>query len=459
MSGGTTIKTPRREGGPRGAYRLVVLHAPGKQQAGATVALGPKAVTIGRRESEPDVLALDDGEASRAHAVVEPAGEGHRIRDLGSSNGTFVMGRRVAEYVLTDGEVIRVGAHIVLYQFVSFEDARQVGAVRRTESKLVGVSFALDRVRAAIAVAAGKAAPVLILGESGTGKELVAHELHRLSGRSGQLVAVNCAALPKDLVEAELFGRARGAFTGAAEASRGLFGEAEGGTLVLDELGEMPLDVQPKLLRALATGEVRGVGETRARHADVRIIAATNVPLEAAVEQGAFRGDLWARVSGVRIEVPPLRTRREDVLPLVAHFWAATGASPVELTADAAEALVVHDWRFNAREIEQVVHALSDEVSRRARLDIQDLPARFSEPFSSRLEVTPIAEVPLALRVRRDGTPSAEELTEVLRHFEGSFARAADFFGKDRKQVYRWAERYGIDPESLRPAGDGDGDG
>jgi transcriptional regulator with GAF, ATPase, and Fis domain len=307
--------------------------------------------------------------------------------------------------------------------------------------------------RERVRTVARAAVPVLILGETGVGKELVAGEVHRESGRRGPFVAVNCAALPAELVESELFGHVKGAFTGATGESKGLFGEADGGTLFLDEIGEMPFALQAKLLRALATGEVRAVGAATARTVDVRVVAATNVLLDAAVEEKRFRGDLHARLLGSVVPVPPLRERRADILVLVDHFLAAEGCA-VEPTPDAAEALLVHRWPYNVRELEQIVRAAAPDAREAGALGLDQLPPPLRAPLAARTgpkaTPPPPAELPILLRVRRDGTPNADELREVLTHFEGNVAQVAAYFGRDRRQVYRWAERLGVELAAFR---------
>jgi two-component system response regulator AtoC len=201
---------------------------------------------------------------------------------------------------------------------------------------------------------------VLITGESGTGKEVIAREIHRSSPRcGGSFVAVNCGAIPPGLLETELFGHAAGAFTGAAEEKQGLFEEADGGTLLLDEIGSMEPALQVKLLRALDTGTIRRVGETLDRHISVRILAATNTDLEAAMESGLFRRDLFYRLNVIRIEVPPLRDRKEDIIPLVEHFVnmfnKKMGLKVSHISKEAREALLNCPWKGNVRELQNVV--------------------------------------------------------------------------------------------------------
>jgi len=243
---------------------------------------------------------------------------------------------------------------------------REVFALQRRlgEGSLVGVSEAMAALRQAIARVAPIPSSVLILGESGTGKELVARELHRL-GRNpaGPFVAINCAALPAELVESELFGHERGAFTGAVAQRKGAFEAAAGGTLFLDEIGELPAVAQAKLLRALESHEIQRVGTNRMVPVDTRVIAATNRDLEALVTQGGFRDDLLYRLNVHTIMVPPLRARREDVAVLAERFLDETcrrfGMLPRQLSGEARELLVAHDWRRNnVRELRNTIERM-----------------------------------------------------------------------------------------------------
>ena len=242
--------------------------------------------------------------------MVEREGDSWVARDQGSRNGTWVNGLRADSAALTHGSLIRLGSTLLLFiecQMSAGEDAGR--------SEVMGPSAAMRRVRHEARLAAGQPLPILLTGETGVGKERVAREIHRLSGRRGPFVALNCAAISAALAESELFGHAAGAFTGATARREGLFDAARGGTLLLDEIGEMPPDLQPKLLRALALGEVRPVGDTAAHAVDVRVVAATNRNLEAEVAAGRFRADLLARLDGLTLRLPALRKRREDSLP------------------------------------------------------------------------------------------------------------------------------------------------
>jgi transcriptional regulator with GAF, ATPase, and Fis domain len=448
---GRTV-TGAADGGPHRlvrAERLVVVFAPGKVEARARLLdpAGPP-VVIGREPGDGGVT-LPDREASRRHAEVCFEDGGWRVRDLGSRNGVQVDGVTTAEAPLVDGRVLRIGGSVLVFSSVEVA----AGAPLRAEGdRLLGASVAMQLLRGELAQVAPRPLPVLLLGESGTGKELAARELHALSGRRGPLVTVNCAAIAPAVAESELFGHVAGAFTGATARREGLFAAADGGTLFLDEVGDLPLELQPKLLRALAVGEVRPVGGSETRTVDVRVVAATLVQLEQAVASGAFRGDLHARLAGWTVTMPPLRARRDDVLVLAAA-WLAAHVPAARLSPGAAEALVLHGWPYNVRELEHVLAVAAaragDEVIR-----AEHLPGGLGAGVlaRSRGEAAAVpAEVPLALLVDAGAAqPTVEDLVRVLRHHRGSVALTAAFYGRDRRQIYRWLERLGLDPESYR---------
>jgi two-component system response regulator HydG len=271
---------------------------------------------------------------------------------------------------------------------------------------LVGVSDAMAQLRGGLTRAAGAPFPILIEGESGVGKELVARAVHAASGRRGPFVAVNCAALAEDLLDAELFGHARGAFTGAAVERRGLFEEAHGGTFFLDEVAELSARGQAKLLRVLQEGELRRLGENAARRIDVRLVAASNRPLHGEVLADRFRADLRFRLDVVRLRVPPLRERREDIAVLAAHFWQAIAADTgtrAQLAPSLLASLSAYEWPGNARELQNAVAAIAVHAPRRGLVRAADLP--------------PLWGVAAA--------PAPASLASARRSFEITFVRAA----------------------------------
>ena len=279
-------------------------------------------------------------------------------------------------------------------------------------------------------------------GETGSGKERLAQFVHAQSGRPGQFVAVNCAALPKDLIASELFGHVRGAFSGAGTARTGMVLAADRGTLFLDEIGDMPLDLQPVLLRVLQERKVRPVGSDREQAVDLRVVAATNADLERAIDDNRFRADLYARLAEVHLNLPPLRERRREILPLLRQFLQEAGCRR-ELTADAAEALLLWRWPFNVRQVQS--------VARHASLGMPDAP----------LDLPSVAawcpELKALLKDREPATPAPspyaerrEELKRVLRANGGNVAAAARQLGKPRSQLYRWIKEYALGVEDFR---------
>jgi len=430
--------------------RLLVVHSPSREDIGRAHILDGKPVEIGRTSSrEPKAgFALKDSSVSRLHAIVEASGPGHKIRDLGSRNGTHVQGIRSQESAVDDGAILRVGETVLMFQVLK---VRRDEALVGERPPLLGSSLAMERVRGQIDTLGPENIPVLIQGESGVGKEVVASELHARSGRSGAFVPVNCGGLPADLVENELFGHVEGAFTGAGKRAKGLFVSADGGTIFLDEIGEMPLDMQPKLLRVLSTGEVRPVGSTQARTVQVRVVAATNRSLQDRVDVEAFRGDLYARLSGWRIDVPALRHRREDILSIARRMPGQGRELP--MTADAAEALLLYDWPYNVRELLQVVSAAIVRAGKGVEIGLIHLPQEVRGRVGARVRRVPdpgTVTAPLELAVRRDGTPTQADLERVLSKYAGNVSQVAGFFGKERAQVYRWIRRYGIDTAAFR---------
>ena len=320
---------------------------------------------------------------------------------------------------------------------------------------LIGQSPAIRQLQAAIERLAGRDVVVLIQGESGTGKELVARALHAAGRRDGPFLAINCSAIPDTLIDSELFGHARGAFTGATTDRDGVFVEADGGVLFLDEIGDMPLHVQARLLRVLQEGEVRPVGSTDVKKIDVRVIAATHVELRAAAEAGRFREDLFYRLNVVTLRVPPLRERSEDVPLLAAHFLRKhCGPAAPTLTPDALDALVAAPWPGNVRELENaLLHALAfhhGDVIGRESLPPQ-IHARAPSGAPAAVE-DPVHLLPLSEAKRQvNATFEREYLMKVLERARGSVSEAARLAGIDRTNLRRLLKRYDIQSGAYRP--------
>ena len=315
---------------------------------------------------------------------------------------------------------------------------------RESESALLGESLPMRRLREEITRVAATDARVLITGENGTGKELVARQIHRLSERSGaRLVEVNCAAIPEDLIESELFGHVRGSFTGASEDRRGKFEEADGATLFLDEVADMSAKTQAKVLRALQEGRFTRVGGTRPIESDARVLSATNKNLSEEIRRGAFREDLYFRLAVVPIEVPPLRERPDDIPLLAEHFLREAsgrfGRKPKSLSAAAVEALQAYRWPGNVRELKNLIERLmilcpSEEVRR------EDLPAEIRDAIGE--SIAPNAP----LRDARDDF-ERRYILAALRKYRGNVSRTAEALDLERSNLYRKLKTYGIEVE------------
>jgi len=312
------------------------------------------------------------------------------------------------------------------------------------ERPIVAASQGMIEVLELVERAAEFKSTVLLTGESGTGKEVLARAIHAQSPRRGEaFVAVNCAAIPENLLESELFGHARGAFTGADRARRGLFVEADGGTLFLDEIGELPLALQAKLLRALQEEEVRPVGESKPRHVDVRVLAATARDLEGEVRSGRFREDLFYRLDVLRVRVPPLRERREDIPLLVDHFLASFAAAlgkPVrELADDALAKLVAYPWPGNVRELENVIERAVILV-RGERIGTRDLPPNVTAPAR---EAPPGGAADFSLREARRACET-QAIERALAATNGNRTHAARLLGISHRALLYKLKEYGL---------------
>ncbi|MCO4763141.1 MAG: sigma 54-interacting transcriptional regulator [Myxococcales bacterium] len=429
--------------------RLVVIHPFGPNP----IDLYAGDNLVGRTPTAGATVILPHGTVSRRHLRLRWNGEAHVIADEGSHNGTFVGGQRLTKgqtATLAHGDIVRCGDVVSVYERRNLAQAcPPADAVR-----VPGESFAAGRLRAEIDRVARDPASALIIGETGTGKEIIAREMHRLSGRTGAFVALNCAALSPQLIESQLFGHVRGAFTGAAMAREGLFRAADGGTLFLDEIGELPLPLQPKLLRALQERRVRPVGGTREVAVNVRVVAATNQDLHARVADEQFRRDLYARLRMHEVSVPALRQRKADIVGWITHFraqWQADRPGEVakgpQLTPQAAEMVAGADWPENLRGVDQLVHRWA-HIDRQIRPDELGLtPARLATESSvAAPDETPVdgAQAPAPARARRRPAPPREALVEVLRS-TGSVRATARHYDRDRRQVYRWIATYNIE--------------
>jgi len=328
--------------------------------------------------------------------------------------------------------------------------------VYTSDIDLVGASAAFVELMKLVGRVAGTNLPVLITGESGTGKEIVARAIHHRSRRNEKpFVAVNCSAIPADLIESELFGHVRGSFTGATGDRKGLWLEADGGTVFLDEITETSLAFQVKLLRALQEGDIRRVGSNQTQRVDVRVIAATNRNTEQEISQGRFRQDLLYRLNAVTLHLPPLRERREDVLPLASHFAARAaedGARPVGFSPEARHVLENYDWPGNIRELENAIQraaVLCDQIVRPEDLPDTVRTSSASLPGGSASEQTTAApNVPAQLLSLSE--VESRHISLVLAGTGGNKQAAARVLGIDRTTLQRKIDRYNLDQSQLK---------
>ncbi|MCB9739841.1 MAG: sigma 54-interacting transcriptional regulator [Deltaproteobacteria bacterium] len=470
-------------------WRLHIVRSGDPHQVGRVLNLRNEehAWLIGRAYDE-DVpgLRFHDGMMSREHLrllVRGGASETVGIEDLASTNGTWCDGRTAVRCEARSGTVLRFGETLTVLE----ADAGRAVEYAAPTVEIPGRSECARRVRLALANAAAAVAStqaplaVLIVGETGVGKEFAASEFHRRTGRSGPLIRVNVAALPDTLFEAELFGAAAGAYTGAQKPRRGRILEADGGTLVLDEVGELPLQQQAKLLRVLEEARIRPLGATTDSRVDVRFVASTNADLDALCAAGRFRADLLARLRGAEVVLPPLRERRADLfdladalVPLAPTLAPARNAEaktsswrdalPVEL----AEAMLLRPWRFNLRELRAVLlelqRLLGDDEALHRWLESwrgEDRLAGESSLSPVGSGAQPRALSPLGVRAtapdsswppRRRRAPPAHRMRALLQESGGNVEEMARRLDCARRQVYRWLEAAGIEHAELEAA-------
>jgi two-component system, NtrC family, response regulator AtoC len=406
------------------------------QDGSVSLSLPPEGALVLGRGDDCDIV-LQHTSVSRAHAKLH-LGATPRIEDLGSSNGTWIEGKRLSPNTPTPfrhGALIEVGAVLVVVH------GPEESATPGPPPDAVVADDVMVEVYEMLEVVAKSPLSVVLMGETGVGKEVLASRIHARSPRAAHtFVKINCAALVESLLEAELFGYERGAFTGANQAKPGLLESASGGTLFLDEIGELPLATQAKLLRVLESGEVMRVGSLRPRAVDVRFVSATNRDLRDLVRQGTFREDLFFRLDGVSIYVPPLRERKKEIALLVARFTAEAARQhgrSVTVSPEAIAALTEHTWPGNVRELRNVI-ARSVLLARGSVLMPSDL--RF-EPVNSRTvalggQSAPPAPAPPPPEPRSELDPAeTERVLAALRQCGGNQTRAAKLLGISRRTL------------------------
>jgi DNA-binding NtrC family response regulator len=369
--------------------------------------IGPDTLVVGRNEACD--LVLDDRKVSAVHMELVATERGVRVRDLGSRNGTFLGDTRIGEVYLLKATHLSIGESMM--EFAPSNPEQVVVPDVAEFGPLVGTSAVMRSVFEKLAKAAPTELTVLVTGETGSGKELVAAAIHQASPRSNKpFVVVDCGAIPATLAESALFGHERGSFTGAVDKRVSPFIEADGGTIFLDELGELPLDVQPKLLRALAEQRIKAVGSNNYRPVNVRVIAATRRDLVREVNAGTFRSDLYFRVAQFRVELPPLRQRLEDIPALVRRMMHDLGDKHAynRVTSDSLERLMRHDWPGNVRELRNVV-AVAMAFAKDGPIDL----AQHLAPLAQASESTPTR-----------GRTFQDAKREVLARFEREYFTA-----------------------------------
>jgi DNA-binding NtrC family response regulator len=410
--------------------RVIVLSGP---ERGTTVELGAGRHRVGKA---PDCqLVLTDGLVSRHHLEIELNSEGVTVRDLGSKNGTLYQGARIVEMAVGPGAVLQLGATELKLSLVAASapllpsSADHFGALR-------GGSLAMRQIYAVLERVAASNVNVLIEGETGTGKELCAAAIHGESARAqAPFVICDLGGVTRSLMESELFGHIKGAFTGADRERKGAFVEAHQGSLFLDEVGELELDFQPRLLRAIESRKVKPVGGTGWREVDVRIIAASNRNLAEEVRAGRFRADLYHRLSVVRVVLPPLRERREDLPALCEQLLLGRG---VELAPATAALLAEYDWPGNVRELRNVLERALSLLG----------GARIIQPWMLGLDGTAASEESSSnFKQAKERLILGWErnyLTRLLERTRGNITRAAREGGVDRAYLHRLLKKHGM---------------
>jgi DNA-binding NtrC family response regulator len=436
---------------------LVLLYAENYPSLPPVFPLTRDKLVIGREA--PSDLLLPVTAVSRIHAEVTWNGTGFVITDLNSRNGVLVNGERVGADRLEPLDEIRIGDAI--FKFVDqgaeeygryrIDGSMAPGAARRAArpSPLVG-GYQIDRIVAELERVAPSELNVMLLGPSGTGKEVVASELHRLGGRGGHFVALNCAAIPANLLESELFGFKRGAFSGADRDKPGLIRAAHGGTLLLDEIGDMPLEAQAKLLRVIQGREVLPLGATQAERVDVRFVCATHRDLRRLQKDGRFREDLFARLNEYQLRLPPLHERKEDIYALTRAFQHRHGGAHLVPNVPFMVALLHHDWPHNVRELEAAIKR-AIALAQGKELELPLLPDAVRDAvadYGRSSGPSPGGHPPI--EIGAPPAPGEAELRALLETHHGNVAAVGRELGKARMQIHRWMRRYGIEVDEYR---------
>ena len=417
--------------------QVVVLSGSAK---GTSVALVDK-LRVGKAQDND--LVLDDDTVSRHHCELARTSDGVHVRDLESTNGTRVQGARVSEAIVQPGTVLRVG-EVEMVVRPAVRNVEVLPSDKTWFGAAIGRSLAMRSIFGVLERIAPTDATVLLEGETGTGKDVLARAIWTESARAnGPFVVVDCGAVSYSLLESELFGHERGAFTGAVAARQGAFELADGGTVFLDEIGELPLDVQPKLLRVLETKEFRRVGGNRTLKTNVRVIAATRRNLQREVQAGKFREDLYFRLAVVPITVPPLRARREDIAPLVAHMLKASGGD-LAVSDETLQSLQAHDWPGNVRELRNVLErtVYLAQAAGQTELDLVSLPTT-AQAGGDVFQFDPTRSY-RETRAKFDAEFERRYVKWLLGRNGGNVSAAAREAKMDRKHLHDMAKKHGL---------------
>lgn len=456
---------------------LVLLYAPSHALLAPAYVLDPAQPDIIVGRAADAGIQLPEASVSRKHARIRYENNAWILSDVGARNGILADGEYIQEIALEHLHEIRIGD--VIFKFVESNaiqykryriDGTIDGAsmdetvVWRARMGDITGGYQIDRIAKSIEKIAKNPVSVILLGESGTGKEAFAGWIHQVSGRKGAFRAINCASIPQPLIESELFGYKRGAFSGADRDKPGLFRAADKGTLLLDEIGDMPLEAQAKLLRVLQSKEFIPLGATSPEHADVRIICATHCDLAKMQSERKFRGDLYARLNEYSVRLPPLRERKEDIYSLCRTLLARHNRPDLELSFPFMTAILHYDFPFNIRELEGYIKRAA-ALAQGPVLDTAHLPDEIREhmkgygrkhglcepPAECNESPRPPAASPIAHKIRTSSEqPPEHELRALLAQHKGNIAAVGRVFGKARMQVHRWIKHYSIDISEYR---------
>ena len=416
-------------------------------------------IRIGARRGND--VQLTDSKVSGLHCEIRLEDRGYRLRDLDSTNGTYVSGLRINDVYIQPGTQIALGGTRIKFEPLGETVEIELADTDRYGS-MIGRSVKMRELFARLAKLARTDTTVLVTGETGAGKELVAEALHDYSPRAqGAFVVLDCGSIPPNLIESELFGHERGAFTGATSSYAGAFERAHGGTVFLDEIGELTLAMQPKLLRVLERKEVRRVGGTKTLEVDIRVVAATNRDLGVEVNRGRFREDLYYRLAVARVHVPPLRDRKDDLPLLIEHILANTpGGEAAQIAQETVDLMTKHDWPGNVRELRNVIERavlLSETPETQDALRRTPAAAPRAEPSVS---VTPSqtataadgmmtvpVDVTIPFKNAKQTVISEFErryISRLLAQHDGNISAAARAAGIDRMSIHKMLHRLGL---------------